>query len=297
VTIAHAATARDGDRLVATGGRVLGVVARGDGFAAARAAAYLGDVAAPQALVQMARTSGHKFQVEAVQILGSLPKSPAIDELLRPLLDSPQTLVRIEAYKMLAKNGDNAIFSVPMPTGFTLDVVRSEGPPILYATRRGEPRLAVIGNRTNLALPISFLAMDNRLSLSSDFNDKFVTIFYRPPMPRNGPRTREEAALVAPVKIKSRPDVVEIISRLAGVGAEGRAQPGLSFNYGQILSILTNLTAGKQVFAMAGGEKVPASLILQDLPQVQDSIYSAPVIPDQGRPQTDEDRQKVGMAK
>jgi phosphoribosylamine--glycine ligase len=41
VTIAHAATARDGDRLVATGGRVLGVVARGEGFAAARAAAYL----------------------------------------------------------------------------------------------------------------------------------------------------------------------------------------------------------------------------------------------------------------
>ncbi len=40
VTIAHAATARDGDRLLATGGRVLGVVARADGFAAARAAAY-----------------------------------------------------------------------------------------------------------------------------------------------------------------------------------------------------------------------------------------------------------------
>jgi phosphoribosylamine---glycine ligase len=40
VTIAHAATARDGDRLLATGGRVLGVVARADDFAAARTAAY-----------------------------------------------------------------------------------------------------------------------------------------------------------------------------------------------------------------------------------------------------------------
>ena len=40
VTIAHAATARDGDRMLATGGRVLGVVSRGDGFAAARSAAY-----------------------------------------------------------------------------------------------------------------------------------------------------------------------------------------------------------------------------------------------------------------
>lgn len=40
VTIAHAATARVDDRLLATGGRVLGVVARADGFAQARAAAY-----------------------------------------------------------------------------------------------------------------------------------------------------------------------------------------------------------------------------------------------------------------
>jgi phosphoribosylamine--glycine ligase len=40
VTIAHAATTRDGDRLLATGGRVLGVVARGADFAAVRDAAY-----------------------------------------------------------------------------------------------------------------------------------------------------------------------------------------------------------------------------------------------------------------
>ena len=40
VTVAHAATARDGDRLLATGGRVLGVVARATDFADARTAAY-----------------------------------------------------------------------------------------------------------------------------------------------------------------------------------------------------------------------------------------------------------------
>ena len=40
VTIAHAATARDGDLLLATGGRVLGVVAKAADFTAARDAAY-----------------------------------------------------------------------------------------------------------------------------------------------------------------------------------------------------------------------------------------------------------------
>jgi phosphoribosylamine--glycine ligase len=41
VTIAHAATAVSGDDLVATGGRVLSVVATGSDFAEARSRAYL----------------------------------------------------------------------------------------------------------------------------------------------------------------------------------------------------------------------------------------------------------------
>lgn len=40
VTVLHAGTAKVDDRYLATGGRVLGVVGRGDGFAAAREAAY-----------------------------------------------------------------------------------------------------------------------------------------------------------------------------------------------------------------------------------------------------------------
>jgi hypothetical protein len=265
-------------------------------FAAARAAAYLKDPAAPQALVQMARTTGNKFQVDAVQVLGSLPKSPAIDEMLRPLLDSPDTLVRIEAYKMLAANGDNSIFSVDTPGGFTLDIVRSSGPPIIYATRRGTPRLAVIGARASLRLPVSYLTMDDRLSITSDFNNRFVTIFYRPPMPKAGPRDPQQAAMVQPIKVQSRPDIVELVSRLAGVGSEEHPGQGLHFNYGEILSILSNLSAKEQLYAMTGGKDQQASFILQDLPRAQNSIYNAPVIPDQGRPQT-APPEKVGLAK
>jgi hypothetical protein len=52
---------------------------------------------------------------------------------------------------------------------------------------------------------------------------------------------------------------------------------------------------------------MPASFILQELPRVQDQILDAPPIPDQGRPQKDEDATttttttttngRVGMAK
>lgn len=270
-------------------------------YAAARAAAFIGDPSAPQALLSMARTPGHKFQINAIQVLGSLPHSPAINEMLRPLLDAPESLVRIEAYKMLARNQDATITSVPIRGGpdgggFMLDIVRSAGPPIIYATRRGEPRIAIIGNRTSIDLPITFTAMDNQLSISSDPSNRAVILYYRPTMPPGGVRSKEGFDQLQPIKIASLPDIATVIAHLGGAGDPfGRK---LNFNYGQIVAILNNLTGGQQLSALAaGGIKRPASFVLQELPQAADSIYTAPVIPDQGRPQTDGDAGRVGLAK
>jgi hypothetical protein len=66
-------------------------------FYAARAAAFASDPIAPDALARIARTKG-QFQIEAVRTLGSLPSSPAINAMIGPLVDSDQTLVRVEAY-------------------------------------------------------------------------------------------------------------------------------------------------------------------------------------------------------
>ncbi len=265
-------------------------------YAAARAAAYLNDPSAPDALVKIARTKGHKFQINAISVLASLPNSPAINDQIRPLLDSDENLVRVEAYKMLALHGDGGVFTRAIKAGFLMDVVTSDAPPVIYATRRGAPRIAVVGNRTALDLPITFSAMNGALTISSDPTNKFVTIFYRPPMPVGGVRTREQAEETKPISVNSRPDLAEIVARLGGEGSEEGGR-GFDFNYGQIVSILTKLTEKRQVSAaVAGGVRMPASLMLQELPGAADSIYNAPVIGDQGRPQTDEPG-KVGMAK
>ena len=79
-------------------------------------------------------------------------------------------------------------------------------------------------------------------------------------------------------------------------GSGGRKPAGMA----EIVSILNRLLAGDRqaaVTASAGGKKLPASFILEELPQAQDSIYSAPVIGEQGRPQSDEPAREVGMAK
>ena len=263
-------------------------------FYAARAAAWAGDTVAPEALNRIARTKGDQFQLQAIQTLGALPNySPAIAQMLRPLLDSDQALVRIEAYKVLAAHKDNAVFSkVITPAGqpeegtFVLDIVKSQGPAIIHATRTGIPRLAIIGDRAQLNLPLTFAAMDGRLTISSAAeNPSLVTIFYRP-----AGATSPDAAVKPPSKVLSRPDLAEIIARLGGEG-EG----GFNFNYGDVVSILSALTDTKKLSAYASGRRVPASFMLQELPIAEDAILGAPALPD-ARPQADEPA-KVGMAK
>src|SRR5439155_24235539 len=114
-------------------------------------------------------------------------------------------------------------------------------------------------------LPVTFTTLDGRLSISSDEKEQAVTIFYRPAPPPGGVRTREGTEQLTPIRVMSRPDIAEVIARLGGEGFEHAR--GLSFNYGQIVSILSNLITKQQLVALAGGMKLPASFILQELPQ------------------------------
>ncbi len=247
-------------------------------FAAARAAAFLGDPAAPMVLARMSRTDEHPFQLNAIRTLAALPNSPAINEKVRPLLDNEKTLVRIEAYKMLARNEDHSIFSREIQKRFRLDIVPSKGAPFIWATRRGGPRIAIFGRETAVEPPATFSLMNSRLTISSDPGNSTVTIYYRPPTPG-------AARAADPIKVVSRPDVAEIVSRLGGEGFEG--DKPFDFNYGEIVAILSSMADSKKLTAVANGAKLPASFMLQEAPQTRDSIYDAPVIPDQSRPQGD----------
>jgi hypothetical protein len=262
-------------------------------FYAARAAAFVGDPIAPEALARIAKTKGDQFQVAAVRTLGALPNSPSINQTIRPLLDSEQALVRVEAYRVLAEHKDPSIFTrVIAPAGqpnnekFVLDIVKSSGPPIIHATRSGIPRIAIIGDRAQIHLPLVFAAMDGRLTISSEAqNPKYLTIYYRP----TGGAT-PDARVAPPSKVLSTPDLAELVSRLGGEGGGG-----LNFNYGDVVSILSALTDDKKLVAYAGGARVPAQFVLQEMPNVENQFLDAPAIPD-ARPQADEPG-KVGMAK
>jgi hypothetical protein len=256
-------------------------------FAAARAAAFIGDATAQEALLAIARTPHHKFRVDAVQVLGQLPNTPSINQGLRTLLTADENTVRIEAYRVLAKNNDRAIYSqVIGDNKFVLDIVYADAPPLIYASRRGIPRIAVIGNKPSLKLPVTFLTMDDRFSISSNPGDKSVTMYYRPV------QVAPNAPVQAPVRVLSHPDAAEVIARLGGRGAED--QKAFNFAYGDIVAIMQAITDSGKLTAPRGEEMASVAFMLQDLQGFENSIYTAPVIPDQTRPQSENPTQ-VGV--
>lgn len=237
-------------------------------FAAARAAVFLGDSAAETILMDIASNSSHPFQIAAVQTLGKRPASPVINQMLRRLLDVDTTLVRLEAYRALANNEDASVISRRVGAEkFRLDIVPSQGPPIIYASRTGMPRIAVIGNKPQIALPVMFTAIGNRLSVSSESDRRLVRVYYR------GDDVPE------PVSFLSSPDAAEFIARLGGEGAPG--DPKLNFDYCTVVAILQSMSDQQRFITQGGGKRQSVAFVLQDAPRLQQAIEDAPAIPEQ----------------
>jgi hypothetical protein len=224
-------------------------------YSAARAGAFLGDPNAEQTLVDMASAESHPFQLNAVKTLGSLPDSPRVKRALdRLVTTAPSALVRIEAYKILAERGSNNIITTRVGDSFILDRVFSMEAPLVYATRSGVPRIAIFGKKLGLQLPLMFSAMENRLTISSRPGENAVSVFDR--TSEDHPRSLTNLP----------PDLGELVLRLGNA-----KEDGFRFGYGDLVSILKQLSDNKQI---------AANFVLQDLPQLQEAIEDAPPLVD-----------------
>jgi flagellar basal body P-ring protein FlgI len=248
-------------------------------FAAARAAAFLDDPAGVPVLISIANTRGNPFRVNAVQVLGELPATPGVDRLCRSLLNSDEAMVRIEAYKLLSKHGDDSVYSRWVKDKgrevFALDLVHSSGKPLIYASSQGVPRIAVFGSETKLELPLVFTSMDDRLTISSDALGSKVTIFYR------------GNELPKPITVFSTQSIPEIVSLLAGDSES--AFRGLHFSYSDVVGVLQQLVDEKRVSGSYGQGRLLASFMLQEPSKAFDPYLTGrPLLKDNGgRPQTD----------
>lgn len=237
-------------------------------YAAARAAALIGDIPAQDVLARIAQTRDNPFQINAVEAIGGLRPTAHTRAILRALLDTDQTLVRVEAYKAMLKTEDPVIVARSVRDRFILDIVESNGPPILYASRVGTPRIALIGRPMKLKFPTLLLAMKNSFTLLTDDAHHSAKVFYR-----GGEGEKD-------VELEFQPDVALLIARLGGEVPPG--EPRLSFGYSDVVGLMQKLVDDQLVSASADtGQQLAAVFEMQQLPGLEDPINEAPTIPEQ----------------
>jgi hypothetical protein len=243
-------------------------------FWSARAAAFNEEQAAVDTLVRIAAEEDHPFAVAAAQTLGKLRPNSALIRSVRALLDVSAPEVRIAAYRSLMQLGDftliggdstktGAITSTAVGEKvygkqFYIDQVPSKAPPIIWASRVGTPRIAIIGSIPTLKAPMLSTAFGNRLSISVPEPGRPATVYYRPANDFN-------------TSLVIRPDMLELAAALGGEVAPGNVPMRLC--YGDVLAVLKQICDGG--LAVANGEPVP--LILEDM--VADLVDEAPNIP------------------
>jgi hypothetical protein len=258
-------------------------------FAAAQAAAYLGDAPARRALMEMALDPAQHNQLQAVRVLGELPDSPEVDHMIAQLLDSDRSDVRVEAYRLLVRGPDNqadpgdnsdsqmhrhyGIMTYSVAHRFLLDIVPSEGPPMVYASSTGVPRIAVFGHQMSLRTPLTFTAMDMRLSITSNDGTSLLTMFYRDPL---SPDT---------VKVDTHNDLPEILARLGGEGPDDDHRFDLSF--ADVVAVAQQLVATHEIYGvnLADNSKRECIFELQRPLLETDEWTSIPRENPEGRPQ------------
>jgi hypothetical protein len=247
-------------------------------FAAARAAAFLGDEAARRALLDMALDPQQHNQVDAVRVLAELPDSKEVDQMITQLLDSDRADVRIEAYRLLVANSgaseDSRIQSYNINHRFLLDIVQSSGPPMVYATSTGVPRIAIIGRQVSLRVPVTFTAMDMRLSITSANGTKLLTMFYRDPLAPN------------PEQSLTHNDLPEILARLGGKGSDD-SQENFDLSFGDVVAVAEQLVAQHDVYgaSMTENDSREAIFQLEHPSSGADDWNSLPSDNREGRPQ------------
>lgn len=238
-------------------------------YAAARAGTFLGDSAAEETLARIARQADNPFQLASIKVLGQVKRNARIGTLLRDIIASDQLLARIEAYRAMVASSDPIIYSLPIREKFILDIVPTSGSPIIYASRVGTPRLALIGDPLRIANPTLFLCMQNRFSIVTKPESEAMHVFFR------GSDFQPAA------DVQLAPELPVLIARLGGEGERLANGNRFDFGYTDIVGIVQRLAdRGLLVPANAPAGKELAKVVfqMQELPGLDDPIMTAPPI-------------------
>lgn len=218
-------------------------------FYAARAGLRVGDITALEVLADLANAGPHALRLLAIRELGACA-SPQAAIRLAPLLNDADQEIRIATYEALLQHGHPAVKSTRFPflldrgqVNFCLDVVESDGPPLIYVRRSRFPRIAVFGSRMALMPPVFYVHPEDSLTVHTVAGSDDVQLF----MKRRG---RLSEQLLVPARVV---DVVTALADLPIADSTGHLR-GMGLPYSRVIQVLV---------ALCRNETIPATVVFE----------------------------------
>jgi len=215
----------------------------------------LGDSRGMEVVATFAKDAHFALREQAINELGEAVDMFGAGEHLRKLLDDPDMLTRLRAYKALRLRPHPAIESkVLYQDNLILDIVNSSGPYMVYVQRSGMPRIAVFGSQMSCRPPAIFPGerrdgrrIQTQISALAD-SDSLSVIYNNKRTGLNSP------PLTAPLNVAK---LIEFLGATPVKNEKGE-WIGLGAPYSEIVDILV-------WFCDERARVIPATFIAEDL--------------------------------
>ncbi|MDD4890311.1 MAG: flagellar basal body P-ring protein FlgI [Phycisphaerae bacterium] len=154
-------------------------------FHAAYAGLRIGDSLALRVMLEIMKNKEHPYRLQATQALGHPHKFGNIATHLAPLLDEDNVELRTEAYRSMSRLGSGLIESYQIGLeglGFQLDIVRCQGPYLIYVTRSERPRIVLFGGDTmRVSAPLFLHSARTGVTISARAKEEKLTMMRADP--------------------------------------------------------------------------------------------------------------------
>ncbi len=216
------------------------------GFYAARTALNMNDLKAIDRLISIARIKDHVCRKMAAEVLANHSDDFKVRKLFRDLLNTNDVELCVIAYEALRNINDSTIAKRRLPSGFDLDMVRSQGQNLLYVWMKDQPRIVIFGENIQCYNNVFFETENRKLMINVPDGSRQCNIIFQ--LPKNNEELRVNSALTLS-------DLITTLSyprRKPGTGV--RSGVGLSFS--EIAGILYEMCQEDQHI-------IPAKFVLQ----------------------------------
>ncbi len=206
-------------------------------YFSARVGLRLRDSTAVDVLGREASEASSPFREAAVAELSHASDVAVARIPLRELINDRSLKIRILAYEGLARHNDEKIKRYHCGRGsFTLDIVPSNGEPVVYATRALEGRIGVIGRNVKCEPPFFYLHPSRAISISAQADQDEVTLVRRTPFGQVSEPFKRSLDLGEMVRFLG--DTAELDDKTGKV-------IGLGLSYTQVLEVIQALSNSK----------------------------------------------------